>query len=81
MKILHKKSRLIHFSWLYPFPTDAVMELLAPSTRIIDIEQNATGQLASLIREYTGIAIKDKLLKNDGRIWYPEEIVERVEGL
>jgi 2-oxoglutarate ferredoxin oxidoreductase subunit alpha len=52
--------------------------LLSPATRIIDVEQNATGQLASLIREHTGILIKEKLLKNDGRVWYPEEIVEKV---
>jgi 2-oxoglutarate/2-oxoacid ferredoxin oxidoreductase subunit alpha len=78
MKLLKKKSRLIHFSWLYPFPTDAVMQLLAPATRVIDVEQNATGQLASLIREHTGIRIRDTLLKNDGRVWFPEEIVEKV---
>lgn len=81
MKLLKKTSRLIHFSWLYPFPTDAVMQLLSPATRIIDVEQNGTGQLASLIREHTGILIKEKLLKNDGRIWYPEEIVEKVSAL
>lgn len=78
MKLLNKKSRLIHFSWLYPFPAESVMQLLSPATRIIDVEQNATGQLASLIREHTGILIKEKLLKNDGRVWYPEEIVEKV---
>lgn len=73
-----KKTRLVHFSWIYPFPTEEAMKLLSPAPRIIDVEQNATGQMASLIRENTGILIKDKLLKNDGRIWYPEEIVEKV---
>ena len=42
----------------------------APSTRIIDVEQNATGQLAALIREHTGILIKEKLLKYDGRVFF-----------
>lgn len=78
MKLLKKKSRLIHFSWLYPFPAEETMKLLSPATRIIDVEGNATGQLASLIREHTGILIKDKLLKNDGRVWYPEEIIEKI---
>jgi 2-oxoglutarate ferredoxin oxidoreductase subunit alpha len=78
MKILKKKSRLIHYSWIYPFPTEESIKLLSSSTRLIDVEQNGTGQLASLIREHTGIVIKDKLLKNDGRVWYPEEIAERV---
>jgi len=81
MKMLNKKSRLIHFSWLYPFPTEETIKLLSPATHLIDVEQNATGQLASLIREHTGILIKEKLLKNDGRIWFPEEIVEKVGAL
>jgi 2-oxoglutarate ferredoxin oxidoreductase subunit alpha len=79
MKLLKEKgktSRLVHFPWLFPFPADAVAKLLSPATRIIDVEQNATGQLASLIREHTGILVKEKFLKNDGRPWYPEEIVE-----
>jgi 2-oxoglutarate ferredoxin oxidoreductase subunit alpha len=66
---------------LYPFPAEEAMKLLSPATHIIDVEQNATGQLASLIREHTGILIKDKLLKNDGRIWFPEEIAERVGSI
>lgn len=81
MKLLRQKGtkvRLVHFSWLYPFPTDAAMKLLSPASRLIDVEQNATGQFATLIRQQTGILIKEKLLKYDGRPWYPEEIVERV---
>ena len=78
MKMLRKKSRLIHFSWLYPFPAEETAQLLSGATRIINVEQNGTGQLASLIREHTGILIKEQLLKNDGRTWYPEEIAEKV---
>lgn len=73
-----KKARLVHFPWLYPFPTEDAMKLLASSTRIIDVEQNSTAQLAALIREHTGILIKEKILKYDGRPFYPEEIVEKV---
>ncbi len=81
MKLLQakgKKVQLVHFSWLYPFPVEATTKLLSPATRLIDVEQNATGQLASLIREHTGILIKEKILKYDGRVLYPEEIVEKV---
>jgi 2-oxoglutarate/2-oxoacid ferredoxin oxidoreductase subunit alpha len=72
------KSRLMHFTWLYPFPDKGVAEILSSAKRVIDVEQNATGQLASLIREHTGIEIKQKILKFDGRPFYPEEIVEKV---
>lgn len=76
---MEANARIIHFPWLYPFPADATKALLAGATRVIDVEQNATGQLASLIREHTGIEITEKLLKYDGRPWLPEEIVEKLE--
>ncbi|MBI3342973.1 2-oxoacid:acceptor oxidoreductase subunit alpha [Candidatus Gottesmanbacteria bacterium] len=78
LQAMETRARIIHFPWLFPFPGDATMALLNQTTRIIDVEQNATGQLASLIREQTGIEIKEKLLKYDGRPWLPEEILERV---
>lgn len=73
-----KKAKLIHFAWLYPFPVEEAMKLLSPATRLIDVEQNATGQLAALIREHTGILIKEKILKYDGRPFFPEEIAEKI---
>lgn len=81
MKLLEargKKTKLIHFTWLYPFPSEEAVKLFTPVSRIIAVEQNATGQLASLIREHTGILLKEKLLKFDGRPFVPEEIVESV---
>lgn len=80
LKLIQKKARLIHFPWIFPFPVEQTMKLLAPSTRIIDVEQNATGQLASLIREQTGILIKEKILKFDGRPLLPEEIRDYVSN-
>lgn len=76
---LEKSARIIYFPWLYPFPADETKTLLAGATRIIDIEQNATGQLASLIREYTGIEVTEKILKYDGRPFLPEEIMEKLK--
>lgn len=79
MKLLSQKgktARLVHFSWLFPFPIEETMKLLAPATRLVAVEQNATSQLSTLIREQTGILIKEKLLKFDGRPFFPEEIVD-----
>lgn len=70
--------KIIAFPWLYPFPGEQTKTFLDGATRIIDIEQNATGQLASLIREHTSREIKEKLLKYDGRPFFPEEILEYV---
>jgi len=74
-------SRLVHFTWMYPFPAELTQTLLGNSKRIIDVEQNATGQLAALIREHTGIEIKEKILKFDGRPFYPEDIAEKVRNI
>lgn len=79
LQAMEKNVRIIHFPWLYPFPIDATKALLAGATRVIDVEQNATGQLASLIRSETGMEITEKLLKYDGRPWLPEEIRERIK--
>ncbi|MFH0749472.1 MAG: 2-oxoacid:acceptor oxidoreductase subunit alpha [Candidatus Gottesmanbacteria bacterium] len=74
------KIKLIHFSWVYPFVEETVKKLLTNEKRLVSIEQNATGQLASLIRELTGVAITEQWLKYDGRQWTTEEIVLRVKG-
>jgi 2-oxoglutarate ferredoxin oxidoreductase subunit alpha len=51
---------------------------LDSATRIVCIEQNATGQLASMIREQTGKSVRS-LLKYDGRQWTPEQAAVAVE--
>lgn len=72
------RANLYHFTWMFPFASEKVTELLKNAKRIIDVEQNATGQLAALIREHTSIDIKEKILKFDGRPFFPEDIVENV---
>ncbi len=53
---------------LYMKPlSDKLKEELEKAQTIILVEQNMTGQLGRLIREKTGIAIKNRILKTDGR--------------
>lgn len=66
------------FGDVYPLPVKRLREKAANAQRIINIEQNATGQIAGLIREYTGIDCTDSILKYDGRQISAQEIVERV---
>jgi len=73
-----KKVGVITYPWIYPFPVAETKKLFAAAKRIIDVEQNATGQLARLIMSETGIEITEKLLKFDGRPWLPEEIVSKL---
>ncbi|MHB1418984.1 MAG: hypothetical protein ACYCX4_05250 [Bacillota bacterium] len=59
-------------------PKKILGEKAAAARQIINIEQNATGQLAGLIREQTGIVCASSILKYDGQQISGEEIVERV---
>jgi 2-oxoglutarate/2-oxoacid ferredoxin oxidoreductase subunit alpha len=74
-----KNVNYLHLTWMNPFPAHAVKSILSKAKHVIDIECNYTGQLAELIKEKTGFEIKDKLLRDDGRPFYPEEIIEKVE--
>jgi len=69
-------ARYLHLNYILPFPTEPVLKLLEHSTRTAIAECNHTAQMASLIREYTGIKIENRILKYDGRPFYPEEIFE-----
>jgi 2-oxoglutarate ferredoxin oxidoreductase subunit alpha len=62
-------------------PTEAVSQILNQASKTLIIENNHDGQLAGWIKEQTGVEIKNKLLKYDGRPFYPEEIVKKVKDL
>jgi 2-oxoglutarate ferredoxin oxidoreductase subunit alpha len=76
LKEKRKTSALLHFSWVYPLDGKKVKEVLQKEKRLVLVEQNGTGQLAKYLMMETGIDISEKLLKYDGRQWFPEEIVE-----
>ena len=48
--------------------------------KVVNIEQNATGQLAELIREQTGVVCNLNILKYDGRQITADEIIEKLEN-
>lgn len=72
------KYGALSFGDVYPLPTKRLKEKASKAKYIINIEQNATGQLKDLIREQTGILCTDSILKYDGRQISGEEIVEKV---
>ena len=47
--------------------------------RTMAVENNATAQLAGLIREKTGCEIQDKILKYNGRQFFRDELADLVE--
>jgi 2-oxoglutarate ferredoxin oxidoreductase subunit alpha len=82
MEILHRGGagvNMLHFNELWPFPATAVENALGSARNSYVIENNATGQLATLIRAETGREVSGKILKYDGRPFTPSYIAEAVK--
>jgi len=80
--ILRKEGKdvnLLHFNELWPFPTADVSNILDKSNYSFVIENNATGQLARLIKAETGKTVTGLILKYDGRPFTPALIAQRVK--
>lgn len=79
----HKGRTLnfLHVTHVFPFNTKMISEILSQSRKRIMIEGNSEGQFAKLIREQTGIMMDSFLLKYDGRPFYPEEIITKLEQI
>lgn len=67
------------FGDIWPFPTEKLLKMIKTANKIIDIEQNATAQLDSLIREEALIKSTEKILKYDGRPFSGDEIYMRLK--
>lgn len=73
------KAAMLHFSDIWPLPQKRLKSLLPLVQKSYCVENNATGQLASLIRRETGLPVDGHILKYDGRPFMPHEIVAEVE--
>jgi 2-oxoglutarate ferredoxin oxidoreductase subunit alpha len=73
----YKVNRL-HLSELWPFPAEAVTLAMAEAKQTYVVENNATGQLARLIRRETGKQVDGNILKYDGRPFTPALITAQV---
>ena len=68
------QANLLHFVHLWPFPVEAATAAFEQARRLVAVEVNATGQLATLIRSQTGRQMDSTILKYDGRAFTPEYI-------
>lgn len=77
IKVNHAHIRLIH-----PFPTDELLPLVKAAKKVAVIENNATGQLANIIKMNVGHAHKIvKITKYDGNPFLPHEVHSRCKEL
>lgn len=67
---------------LHPFPSDLLEPHLRHAKKIVVLENNATGQLANLIKQNVGYHEKiEHLLKYDGTPFLPSEVEEACKEL
>ena len=70
IKVNHAHIRLIH-----PFPVDQMLPLVSSAKKVVVVENNATGQLANIMKMNLGQVDKIKsILKYDGNPFLPHEI-------
>ncbi len=79
-KHLNKDTKLIQIIWLEPFDTEKVKRELEGAEKIICVEANHNGQLASLIHERTGIEITEKILRYDALPFDPIKLAEEINS-
>ena len=77
VKVNHAHIRLLH-----PFPTEEVLPLVEAAKKVVVVEQNATGQLANILKMNVGHAEKIvSVLKYDGNPFLPNEVYTKCKEL
>jgi len=76
-----KSVGCLHYTDLWPFPSEDSRQLLERAKRFIMVELNGSAQLGLLIRQQTGLSFDGSVLKYDGRPFLPSEIVEETLAL
>ncbi|GGE24788.1 pyruvate ferredoxin oxidoreductase subunit alpha [Marinithermofilum abyssi] len=71
-----------HVRQVLPFPTDILREQMAKAKKVVVVENNATGQLANLLKLHVGMADKiTHIGKYDGNPFLPSEIYNQCKEL
>jgi len=71
-------ARVLQLNQVWPFPSEAVDAEIRRSKSTFVVENNATGQLARLIRSETGNKVTGNILKYDGRPFTPAIVASAV---
>jgi len=71
-------AKFLQVLYLKPL-SDNIRKEIEKAKKVILIENNVTGQLGRLIREKTGIKIKDRILKYDGRPFESDKLKEEIK--
>ncbi len=79
--LMDKSAKFVQPIYLDPFPSEEISEYMISANLTIAVENNATGQLAQLIRKEVMKEVDEKVLKYDARPFYPHELAEKLEEM
>jgi 2-oxoglutarate ferredoxin oxidoreductase subunit alpha len=74
----NKKTAFIYFNHIYPLDEDKIVKVFNGAKNLVLIENNSQAQFGKLLRQETGINIKNKILKFDGRPILAEDIIKNL---
>ncbi len=74
-------ANILQFVDLWPLNEAKIRPYLNNAGRLIAVEGNFTGQLATLLKMTMGVEVAGKILKYDGRPFSPEYILRNVEKI
>ena len=72
------KVGALSFGDIYPLPKENLNKYYKKAKKIINVEQNFTGQFGKLVTQETGILMSYSILKYDGRQITGNEIADRI---
>lgn len=75
-----KKVNFLQCRLMRPFPAKAIGDILRKAKKVVSIEENYSGQLATHIAAETGFFITDRINKYDGRPFSEDEMVKAISN-
>jgi 2-oxoglutarate ferredoxin oxidoreductase subunit alpha len=73
------KANMVYIKLMNPFPSKLVSKYLSNAKVLIDLENNYTAQLATLVKQNCGIEVKNFILKYNGRHTTDDEVYEGIK--
>jgi 2-oxoglutarate ferredoxin oxidoreductase subunit alpha len=75
------KVNFLQIRMVQPLPKEYVFEVLSKAEKRVDVEMNYSGQLASIIKEQTGVVMDHYVLKYSGRPMSSDEVHDALKQI
>jgi len=73
------KVNFLQIRMIHPFPKEYVSKVLSRAEKRIVVEMNYSAQLASIVREQTGLVLENYVLKFNGHPMSSDELFDAIK--